>query len=117
MLNADPSSRAPSFNFAVAIGEGVPAGAGRPRTRIALEPGQVERGLLRLVLSVVELIRQLLEKQAMRRVDIGDLTDGEVDRLGRSLMEVEATIRQLQRQFGIADLNIDLGPIGPLLDE
>ena len=117
MLNADTSSRAPSFNFAVAIGEAVPSSMSRPPTRIALEPGQVERGLLRLVLSVVELIRQLLEKQAMRRVEVGDLTDIEVDRLGCSLMEVEATIRQLQRQFGIADLNIDLGPVGPLLDE
>jgi Gas vesicle protein K len=84
--------------------------------RIELEPGKIERGLLRLVLSLVEMIRQLMEKQAARRIDAGDLTDDEVERVGRSLMELEAKIRELQVQFGIDDLNIDLGPVGPLLD-
>ena len=116
MLQADTVSPAP-FNFALAIGEPGPASPTRPRARIAIDPGQVERGLLKLVLSVVELIRQLMEKQAMRRIDAGTLTPDQVDRLGVSLMEAEATIRQLQRQFGIEDLNLDLGPVGPLLDE
>ena len=115
MLQADRASRVP-FNFAVAIGEAAPAPLSRPRARIELDPGRIERGLLKLVLSIVELIRQLMEKQAMRRIDAGTLTSDEVERLGVSLMEVEATIRQLQRQFGIEDLNIDLGPLGPLLD-
>ena len=84
--------------------------------RIELEPGKIERGLLRLVLSLVEMIRQLMEKQATRRIDAGDLDDDEVERVGRSLMELEAKIRELQAQFGIDDLNIDLGPVGPLLD-
>jgi hypothetical protein len=116
VLHAETVSPAP-FNFALAIGEREPDAASRPRARIAIDPGKVERGLLKLVLSVVELIRQVMEKQAMRRIDAGTLTADQVDRLGVSLMEVEATIRQLQRQFGIEDLNIDLGPIGPLLDE
>jgi hypothetical protein len=87
------------------------------RPRVALEPDKIERGLLTLVLSIVELLRQLMEKQAMRRIDAGSLTPGEVDRVGQSLMQVEATIRKLQAQFGIDDLNMDLGPIGRLLPE
>ena len=90
---------------------------GLSRARVNFEPGQIERSLLKLVLSVVELIRQLMEKQAMRRIEGGSLTGDEVERLGCSLMEVEATIGKLQAQFGIDDLNFDLGPIGPLLDD
>jgi hypothetical protein len=116
VLNADPRS-ARSFNVAVALGEAPPRPATRPRARVELDPGKLERGLLKLVLSIVELIRQLMEKQAMRRIDAGTLTVEEIDRLGTSLMEVETTIRHLQRQFGIDDLNIDVGPLGPLLDE
>jgi hypothetical protein len=85
--------------------------------RIELEPGKIERGLLRLVLSLVELIRQLLEKQAIRRIEAGRLSPEDADRVGRSLMEVEATIRTLQTQFGIDDLNVNLGPLGRLLPE
>ena len=92
------------------------AGPG-PRARVELEPGKIERGLLKLVLSLVEMLRQLMEKQASRRIEAGSLTDDEVDRLGRSLLEVETTIRRLQAQFGIEDLNIDLGPIGQMLPE
>lgn len=90
---------------------------GLARARVNFDRGQIERSLLKLVLSVVELIRQLMEKQAMRRIEGGSLTCDEVERLGCSLMEVEATIRRLKAQFGIDDLNFDLGPIGPLLDE
>jgi hypothetical protein len=85
--------------------------------RIELEPGKIERGLLKLVLALVELVRQLMEKQAMRRIDAGTLTTEEIDRLGCSLMEVESTVRRLQLQFGIEDLNIDLGPVARLLDD
>ena len=87
------------------------------RARVDLEPGKIERGLLKLVLSLVELLRQLMEKQAMRRIDAGSLSADEIDRVGRSLIEIEGTLRKLQAQFGIDDLNIDLGPIGPLLSE
>jgi len=86
------------------------------RPRIELEPGKIERGLFKLVLTLVELIRQVIEKQAMRRIDAGSLTPDEVDRLGRALMEIESTIRGLQSQFEIDDLNIDLGPLGNLVD-
>ena len=85
--------------------------------RLELEPGNVEQGVLKLVLALVELVRQLMEKQAMHRIEAGTLTADEIDRLGRGLMEAEATIRRLQAQFGIADLNLDLGPVGRLLDD
>jgi len=87
------------------------------QARVELEPGKIERGVLKLVLSLVELLHQLMEKQAMRRIEAGSLTDDDIERLGRSLMEFEATIAHLQAQFGIDDLNIDLGPLGSLLDD
>jgi hypothetical protein len=86
-------------------------------TRIEIEPGKVEQGMLKLVLAVVELLRQVMEKQAMRRIEAGELADADIDRLGISLMQMESTIGALQSRFGIDDLNIDLGPIGPLLDK
>jgi Gas vesicle protein K len=86
------------------------------RPRLVLEPGNVERGLVKLVLALIELIRQVMEKQAMRRIEAGSLAPPEIERLGCSLMEVEATIHKLQAQFGIDDLNLDLGPVGHLLD-
>jgi len=66
--------------------------------------------------ALVELLRQLMEKQAMRRIEAGSLSGEEIERLGRGLMDAEATIHTMQRQFGIDDLNLDLGPVGNLLD-
>ena len=86
-------------------------------TRIELEPGKIEQGLLKLVLAVVELLRQVMEKQAMRRVEAGGVADDDIERLGNTLMQLESAIKTLQTRFGIDDLNIDLGPAGRLLDE
>jgi hypothetical protein len=86
------------------------------RPRIVLEPGKIEQGVVKLVLVLVELLRQVMEKQAMRRIEAGTLGPEEVERLGRGLMDLESTVRRLQAQFEIEDLNLDLGPIGPLLD-
>lgn len=86
-----------------------------PRTRVEIEPGKVEQGLLKLVLTLVELIRQLMEKQAMRRIEAGTLTEAEIDRLGTTLMQLEDKIKELQKQFEIDELNINLGPLGNLL--
>ena len=105
-----------SYRVGFEIGDPGALAAGRSPAKIALEPGKVERGLLKLVLSLVELIRQLMEKQAVRRMDAGNLTAQEMDRLGQGLSELEQKIRELQQQFGIDDLNIDLGPMGRLLD-
>ena len=90
-----------------------------PRTspsRVNVDPEKVEQGLAHLVLTVVELLRQLLERQAIRRMEAGSLTAEEIDRVGTSLMRLEQKIRELQEHFHIDDLNINLGPLGNLLD-
>ncbi|OBA87583.1 gas vesicle protein GvpK [Mycobacteriaceae bacterium 1482268.1] len=88
-----------------------------PRHRINSDPESVERGLAALVLTLVELLRQLMERQAIRRVDHGDLTDEQVERIGTTLMLLEEKMEELREHFGLEpeDLNIDLGPLGPLL--
>ena len=85
--------------------------------RINADPERVERGLAQLVLTIVELLRQLMERQALRRIDGGTLSDDEVDRLGRTFMELDARMAQLRDEFGLdeEDLNLDLGPLGRLL--
>jgi hypothetical protein len=89
---------------------------GRPE-RLELDPGSVERDLGRLVLTIVELIRQLMERQAIRRVEAGDLSEETVERLGLGLMRLEEAMTDLREQLGLRaeDLNIDLGPLGSLL--
>ena len=85
--------------------------------RINTDPEQVARGLVSLVLTVVELLRQLMERQALRRVEVGDLSDLQIERIGLTLMALELQMDQLREHFGLEreDLNIDLGPLGPLL--
>lgn len=85
--------------------------------RINLEPEKVERGLTQLVLSLVELIRRLMEKQALRRIEGGSLTAEQVERLGTTLMRLEEQMEELKDHFKIENLNIDLGPLGNLFDE
>jgi hypothetical protein len=85
--------------------------------RLAVDRDSVERGLASLVLTVVELLRQLMERQALRRVDIGDLTDEQIERIGVTLLALDEQMAALREYFGLApeDLNLDLGPLGPLL--
>ncbi|GAA3797005.1 MULTISPECIES: gas vesicle protein K [Amycolatopsis] len=87
------------------------------KRRIDTDPDSVERGLASLVLTVVELLRQLMEKQALRRVDRGDLTDEQVEAIGLTLMRLDERMAELCEHFGVSpeELNIDLGPLGPLL--
>ena len=87
------------------------------RRRIDADPESVERGLVALVLTLVELLRQLMERQALRRVDVGDLTDAQIERIGTTLMLLEEKMEELREHFDLTpeDLNIDLGPLGPLL--
>ena len=97
-----------------------PSDANRPLTparRIGADPESVERGLVSLVLTVVELLRQLMERQALRRVEVGDLSDEQVDKIGLTLMALEARMAELCEHFDLdpRDLNLDLGPLGPLL--
>jgi hypothetical protein len=85
--------------------------------RLELDPESVSQGLGRLVLTLVELIRQLMERQALRRVEAGDLPDEKVEQLGLGLMRLEEAMTELREHFGLRpeDLNIDLGPLGHLL--
>jgi len=87
--------------------------------RLETDPESVERGLFQLVLTVVELIRQLMEKQAIRRVDEGDLTPEQIEGLGLGLMRLEEAVTELRDRYGLSpeDLNLDLGPLGSLLDK
>ena len=87
--------------------------------RLETDPETVQRDLLRLVLTIVELVRQLMEKQALRRVDAGDLTDEQIEALGTGLMHLEGAMRELRERYGLTqdDLNLDLGPLGSLLGE
>lgn len=76
--------------------------------RIELEPESVERGLAGLVLGVVELLRQVLEKQAVRRMEHGTLSDDEVERIGLALMRLEEKVREIATQFGLDEDDIQL---------
>lgn len=91
--------------------------APRPRPRLNTDPESAERDLAGLVLTIVELLRQLMERQSLRRIDVGDLPDEQVERMGTTLMMLDARMNELCEHFGISrgDLNIDLGPLGPLL--
>ena len=85
--------------------------------RVNADPESVERGLAQLVLTIVDLLRQLMERQALRRIDGGTLTDEQVERLGRTFLELDRRMAELTEQFGLTeeDLNLDLGPLGRLL--
>ena len=85
--------------------------------RIDANPEEVERGLAKLVLTVIELLRRLLEKQAIRRIDSGNLTDEEIERLGVTFLRLNQRMKELQGAFGLQDedLNLNLGPLGDLM--
>ncbi len=90
-------------------------GAAPPRWNA--DPEEVRKSVAKLVLTLVELIRQLLERQAIRRMDAGTLTPEETEAVGLALMRLEETVRDIAAQFGLApeDLNLDLGPVGRLM--
>ena len=86
-------------------------------SRIDVDPEGVEQGLARLVLTLVEFLRQLLERQAVRRMEGGSLTDDEIERVGLALLKLEEKTHELAATFGLQpeELNISLGPLGDLL--
>src|SRR4051812_33465826 len=85
--------------------------------RVNADPEQVERGLAQLVLTLVELLRQLMERQALRLMDTGSLDDEQIERLGVTFMRLAERMEELKAEFGVSDeeLNLDLGPLGSLL--
>ena len=80
------------------------------------DPEEVQKSVAQLVLSLVEFLRKLLERQAIRRMDAGTLTDEQVEAIGLALMKLEEAVRDLAERFGVRpeDLNLDLGPLGKL---
>jgi hypothetical protein len=93
------------------------AAAGRSPLRWNADPDDVQRSVAQLVLTLVEFIRKLLERQAVRRMENGTLTDQQVEDVGRALMQLEEAVRAIAAQFGVElqDLNLDLGPAGKLM--
>lgn len=85
--------------------------------RLNADPEGLEKGLAQLVLTVIELLRQLMERQALRRIEGGNLTDEEVERLGRTFLALSERMKELKEEFGLEDkdLNLNLGPLGDLL--
>ena len=85
--------------------------------RIDVDPEGLEQGLAQLVLTLIEFLRQVLERQAVRRMEGGSLSDEEVERVGLALMKLEEKVHELAEQFGLrpGDLNLNLGPLGDLL--
>jgi hypothetical protein len=85
--------------------------------RIEADPEKVEQGLAQLVLTLIELLRQLMERQALRRLEQGTLDDEQVERLGLTFMRLAERMEELKAEFGLedADLNLNLGPLGDLV--
>ena len=92
-------------------------GGFQEQARLELDPEQVKNGLGQLVLTVIKLLHELMERQALRRIDAGSLTEEEIERLGFTLMRQAEEIDRLRKEFKLEeeDLNLDLGPLGKLL--
>jgi hypothetical protein len=101
---AGPASRLPNVTDALS-------------RRIDADPESVERGLAQLVLTIVDLLRELMERQALRRIDAGTLDDDQVEELGRTFMLLQERMDELTAEFGLTreDLNLNLGPLGNLM--
>ena len=91
--------------------------SGQSPMRWNADPDDVQRSVAQLVLTLVEFIRKLLERQAIRRMEVGTLTDEQTEDIGRALMTLEETVRDIATKFGIGldELNLDLGPVGKLM--
>ena len=87
------------------------------RSRLEIDGERVRNGLAQLVLTLVKLLHELLERQAIQRMDSGSLTDEEIERLGLTLMQQAEELDRLREAFNLkeVDLNLDLGPLGRLL--
>jgi hypothetical protein len=94
------------------------AAAARSRgpSQLRVDPENVSSGLVQLVLTLVELLRELLERQALKRIEGGSLTEEEIESLGLTFLRLAEEMQRLKRQFGLTDedLNLDLGPLGRL---
>jgi hypothetical protein len=107
----DPAGSVPDVNLSAELDRLLEGG----RTGDAT-PEDVQRGLAALVLTLVELLRELMERQAIRRMDAGSLEDDEIERLGQTFLALRERMEELKETFGLTDedLNLDLGPLGRL---
>ncbi|MFJ2895047.1 gas vesicle protein K [Streptomyces sp. NPDC087218] len=114
---ADRALRSLPVTSLPVMGEGAPNGSRPPARRVIADPDTVERDLIKLVLTIVELLRQLMERQALRRVEAGGLTEEQEERLGMTLMILHDRMNELCARYDLSlgDLNLDLGPLGTLL--
>ena len=110
-----PDDRAVLDRFAAAFGED----RRKVPQRIMVDPEKVGRDLARLVLGVIELLRDLMERQAVRRVESGALSDEEIERLGQTLLALQVRMSELKAAFGLEnqDLTLDLGPLRDLVSD
>ncbi|WP_295885830.1 gas vesicle protein K [uncultured Thiohalocapsa sp.] len=113
----DPRATADAARPADGLPGRPPAAATAPGARVDIDGERVRNGLAQLVLTLVKLLHELLERQAIARMDSGSLSDEEIERLGTTLMRQAEELKRVQEVFGLADedLNIDLGPLGRLL--
>jgi hypothetical protein len=90
---------------------------GASSARIHADERNVEQGLAKLVLTLIEFLRQLLEKQAIRRIEAGSVTDDEIERMGETFLKLKERMAELKAAFGLAgeELNVNLGPLGNLV--
>ena len=104
------------FSDTAPAGRSVAAALADLPSKIRLEPDNIRNGLAQLVLTVVELLRELLERQALRRIDAGALATAEVERLGTTFLRLSEEVERLKQYFGFSDedLNLNLGPLGKL---
>lgn len=116
-MTRPPDHRPPRLTPVHAGGRGEHQVVHRLPRRVATDPEAVQRDLVRLVLTVIELVRQLMERQAIRRVEGGGLSDDQVEQVGLALLRLEEAMTELRERFDLkpSDLNLDLGPLGPLL--
>lgn len=117
--NAPPTPPAAITDAVAELERELTAAASGTTSRIDCNSENIEQGLARLVLGLVDLLRRLLERQAIRRMEGGTLTDEQVEEIGTSLMKLEKKVREMAEQFGLKaeDLNLDLGPLGTLWEK
>ena len=109
--------RAPAGEPVWPFGDGLDVLRAGLRDRVDTDRENLERGLAQLVMTVIELLRQLMERQALHRIEAGTLSNEEVERLGRTFMALAERMEELKTAFGLEDedLNLNLGPLGNLL--